>query len=172
MTYEQKDIAGFEGKYAIDTDGNVWSYRSKKYLKPRYTQKGYARVHLGLNTDYYVHRLVAKAFIPNPDELPFINHKDENKLNNKVENLEWCTQKYNDNYGTKRKRLSNAQKKKKPVIMYDKETQEKIAEFSSLAEASRVMNADYSNIRVACNSNFKRKCAGYLWKFKEERKGE
>lgn len=110
MGYEQKDIIGFEGRYAINTDGCVWSYKSKKYLKPRYTQKGYARVHLGLNTDYYVHRLVAETFIPNPDNLPFVNHKDENKRNNKAVNLEWCKQIYNDTYGTRGERISKSLK--------------------------------------------------------------
>lgn len=110
MEIMNKDIPRFEGKYAIYSNGSVWSYRSKKFLKPRYTAKGYARVHLGLDTDYYVHRLVAEAFIPNPDNLPEVNHKDEDKVNNDVSNLEWCKQIYNDNYGTRGKRISKGLK--------------------------------------------------------------
>ena len=79
-----KDIVGYEGKYIICSDGTVWSCKSKKFLKPRYTKTGYARVHLGYNTDYYIHKLVAEAFIPNPHNYKCINHKDENKKNNNI----------------------------------------------------------------------------------------
>lgn len=70
---------------------------------------GYADIQLTKNkkiTWFRLHRLVAEAFIPNPDSLPLVNHKDENPLNNKVSNLEWCTYKHNNNYGTRNKRIS------------------------------------------------------------------
>lgn len=90
--------------------------RGKEYFKKQWIDKdGYYRVTLyrnGVSKNIPVHRLVAKAFIPNPDNLPEVNHKDENKLNDKLENLEWCTQKYNANYGTANERRSLKHKKK------------------------------------------------------------
>lgn len=114
------DIEGYEGLYAITEDGNVWSYRRNKFLIAKMSNCGYMRVVLSKNnvtTNYSVHRLVAKAYIPNPNNYPCVNHKDENKLNNCVENLEWCTHKYNRNYGTlpeklKGRKFSEATKQK------------------------------------------------------------
>lgn len=103
---EWKDIEGYEGLYQV-SEGEVKSLNYNKTKKERVLKKsivgGYYTVNLhkdGVMKTYYVHKLVAEAFIPNPDNLPCINHKDENKLNNSVSNLEWCTVKYNTNYGT------------------------------------------------------------------------
>ena len=85
-----KDIKDYEGLYAITEDGRIWSYRSNRFLKP-YVRKGYLRVKLyinGVEKDFSIHRLVAFAYLPNPDNLPEVNHKDENKQNNCVDNLE------------------------------------------------------------------------------------
>ena len=89
--------------YAITDDGKVWSFKSNKFLKQKIDKYGYACVSLrrnGKNWTVTVHRLVAEAFIPNPDNKPTVNHKDENKLNNSVTNLEWMTVNENNNYGT------------------------------------------------------------------------
>lgn len=97
------DIKGYEGLYAVTKDGQIWSYRSNKFLSSHISNSGYMRVHLSKNNvgkNYSVHRLVAEAFISNPKNYPCVNHKDENKLNNNVDNLEWCTNQYNLNYGT------------------------------------------------------------------------
>lgn len=94
----KKDIKNFEGRYEIRSNGEVYSHISHKVLKPRLTKTGYHRVHLGANTDYYIHRLVAEAFIPNPNHYTSINHKDEDKANNDMSNLEWCDVRYNNNY--------------------------------------------------------------------------
>lgn len=91
-----KPIKGWEGLYTISTDGKVFSIRSNKYLKPRLSLDGYERVVLcdgPIRREYRVHRLVAETFLDNPDNLPQINHKDFNTLNNYLSNLEWC-----DNY--------------------------------------------------------------------------
>ena len=110
-----KDVKGYEGLYKISNFGRVWSIRRKLFLKP--VDKPYLRVRLysidGTNKMFSVHRLVAEAFIPNPDNLPCINHKDENKMNNCIDNLEWCTAKYNSNYGTAKQRWGEKQKGKK-----------------------------------------------------------
>ena len=115
---EWKSIPGYEGLYEVSSYGRVKSlerYKSnnggiqlikEKILKPHNTKKGYLTVQFS-NKIFKVHRLVAEAFIPNPDNLPMVNHKDEDKTNNNVDNLEWCTAKYNSNYGTAIERMIN-----------------------------------------------------------------
>lgn len=98
-----KDIKGFENLYAITEDGKVWSYYSKKFLQPSIGKNGYYKVTLVKEKHKYtkmIHRLVAETFIPNPEQLPIINHKDEDKTNNTINNLEWCSYQYNSNYGS------------------------------------------------------------------------
>ena len=105
-----KEINGYEGYYLISNQGDVKSVKRNKILKCAIVC-GYKCVNLyanGKNKMHKVHRLVAEAFIPNPNNLPQVNHKDENKLNNCVENLEWCDSKYNNAYGTKGKRISES----------------------------------------------------------------
>lgn len=88
--------------YLVYEDGRIWSNKTNKFLKPRPLLNGYLFVQL-FNEDGFknmlIHRLVASAYIPNPNGFPQVNHKDENKANNNVDNLEWCTAKYNMNYG-------------------------------------------------------------------------
>lgn len=110
-----KDIKGYEGLYQVSNYGRVKSlnYRrtgKEQLMKPTLQNKGYFWVMLYKpNKLYLIHRLVAKAFIPNPDNLPCVNHKDENPTNNHVDNLEWCTYGYNINYGTRNKRARETQ---------------------------------------------------------------
>ena len=107
-----------------------------------------------------IHRLVAKAFIPNPDSLPCVNHKDENKLNNKVENLEWCTPLYNTNYGTGKAR--KGQKCWVAVIATDEDGSER--RFSSIREAEEKTGVNHSNI-VACCRGRPRSAGCYKWRY-------
>lgn len=117
-----RDIKGYEGYYqvsnfgrvksldrvAIYSDGRIFKYNGRQ-LKTT-LNKGYVHVKLSKHSDvktFKIHRLVAEAFIPNPLNLPQVNHKDENKTNNNVDNLEWCTGKYNMNYGTVAQRIKN-----------------------------------------------------------------
>ena len=109
-----KDIPGYEGLYQVSNFGNIKSLNWKNmgkaknmYLKPHC--HGYLQIELfnnGVKKTYMVHRLVAQSFIDNPGGYPFVNHKDENKTNNCAWNLEWCTAKYNSNYGTLPQRIS------------------------------------------------------------------
>lgn len=116
-----KNIEFFE-QYSVSNFGNVRNNMTGKILKPRKHTNGYTRVTLCKDKkhyDRYIHRLVAQAFIPNPNNLPEINHIDENKSNNFVENLEWCDRIYQVNYGTFKKRMIETQrmssKQSKPV---------------------------------------------------------
>lgn len=114
MIEEWRAVPGYEGLYEVSDQGRVRSIdrydsigrlRKKRYIKLSLNSSGYFLVGLskrGNVTIYLVHRLVAQTFIPNPLGLPQVNHKDENKLNNIVDNLEWCDRKYNNNYGTAR----------------------------------------------------------------------
>jgi hypothetical protein len=92
------DISGYEGIYAITSCGRVWSYRKQKFLKGAGNPK-YLYVELGHGNKKYIHRLVAEAYLPNPENLPCVNHKDENPQNNSINNLEWCSYQYNNIYG-------------------------------------------------------------------------
>ena len=108
-----KDIPNFENLYAATEDGRIWSYYKNRFLKPSKSKNGYLKVLLTKEKQRYnclIHRLIALTFIDNPNNLPVVNHKDENPLNNNVNNLEWCTYKYNSNYGTLPQRLSERMK--------------------------------------------------------------
>lgn len=159
-----KDIPGYEGIYQVNQFGQVRSLNynhtgQKKRLKPRKT-RGYLRVALCKNgkvKNYRIHRLVAEAFLPNPNNLPCINHIDENKENNCLSNLEWCSYEYNINYGTRNEKAGESQSKKIMCV----ETGEI---FKGTREASRRTGIAQSNISQSCNG--KRKTAGgYHWGF-------
>ena len=110
-----------------------------------------------------MHRLVAQAFIPNPDNLPEVNHRDEDKTNNCVENLEWCSHLYNMRFGTAIKR--GAEKQSTPVLQIDKDTNEVIAEYPSTAEAGRQLKIWQGNISNCCRGRYKT-TGGYKFVYK------
>lgn len=150
-----RPVVGYEN-YEVSSLGRVRSlgldkYHKGKILKPWFSNKGYPLVDLyksNKKEHCLVHRLVAIAFIPNPNNLPFINHKDENPKNNRVENLEWCTPKYNSNYGTAIER--QRQKLIKAVICTYLKTGKKI-KYPSLTEAEKVTGVNRSSIWKCCN---------------------
>ena len=160
------DIEGYEGLYQISNKGHVKSLKcgKERILKPGWNAGGYLKVHLFKNAaaqDRLVHRLVAEAFIPNPENKPQVNHKDENKLNNCVNNLEWSTAKENSNYGSRNERLS------RKILQYSK-SGEFIREWPGALEVERELNINHSNIAACCKC--KRNFAGdYRWRYKEER---
>ena len=144
---EWRPIDGFP-LYYISPCGQVLSLKQSKprILRPVVNTDGYKAVGLtrgdGLHTTAKIHRLVAGAYIPNPYKFPCVNHKDENKQNNNVTNLEWCSHKYNNSYGTKPMRISqkmtNNPKISTPVGAYN-QYGELIAIFPSAMEAARVL---------------------------------
>lgn len=155
---EWRPIVGYTN-YEVSSLGRVRSlgidkYHPSKILKPWFSNKGYPLVDLHLNgkrIHKLVSRLVGEAFIPNPKNLPFINHKDENPKNNRVDNLEWCDAKYNANYGTAIER--QRQKVIKAVICTYLKTGEKI-KYPSLTEAEKVTGVNRSKIWGCCNGVF------------------
>lgn len=141
-----RDIRDFEGKYAITEDGKIWSYRRNKFLKPNIRSDGYLAVFLsdkGSTKWFTIHQLVARTYIPNPDSLPCVNHKDENPANNSVDNLEWCTYKYNNNYGNHNRNCGKAHGRKVYCIELDKT-------FDSCADAARYFNLSSTYIWYKC----------------------
>lgn len=113
-----KPIPGYEGRYSVSDDGRVFSHISNRELKPKIDRYGYKAVALskgGKMRHLTVHRIVAITFIPNPLSKKCVNHINEIKTDNRLENLEWVTVKENDNHGTRNSRMSNT-KSKKPVM--------------------------------------------------------
>lgn len=159
-----RDIKNFEGKYAITEDGRVWSYRSKKYLKPLVDKDGYLFVHLwdkGSHT-YKIHRLVADAYIPNPTNLPQVNHKDEDKTNNSVSNLEWCNHTYNMRYGTRAERQSATLRSKATGRAVYCVELNKV--FHSIKEGALSINVNRSCI-WSCVNGYQHSAGGYHWRY-------
>lgn len=179
-----KPVVGWEGLYEVSNTGRVRSLdrqgvnekghgkRNGKVLAPNYTKFGYIRVGLSINgkkTSYMVHRLVAEAFIPNPENLPFINHKDEIRNNNNAENLEWCTRLYNMRYGNCREKIRashiNNPKLSKQVVKCDLKGNP-IQIYPSMAEAARKNGLSQGRISNCCLK--RKKCVthgGFKWKF-------
>ena len=175
---EWRDIVGYEGLYQVSNLGRIKSLRNnknnprEKILKLKLVKNGYYIIFLYKNGKpkwYYVHRLVAIAFIPNPYNLPQVNHIDENKTNNCVENLEWCNQKYNVNYGTcierRIKKLKNRKDLSKPILQFDLEGK-LINEYPSINEVERQTGFKNPNI-CKCLKGKTKTCGGFLWKYKE-----
>ena len=179
LNEEFRDVPNYEGLYQISNYGRVktlqrevkntnYSYRivKEKILRESQCVNYYYYVILYKNQiprPFRIHRLVAEVFISNPNKLPQVNHKDENKTNNRVDNLEWCSHKYNMNYGTSIKRTSEKHKKK--VVQYNKQN-EIVEEYNSLKEAEIKIGIDSSSIMRCCQGK-QGTCGGYIWKYKE-----
>lgn len=183
-----RDVYGYEGFYQVSNCGNVRSLsrtvqrlnNSDLTLRGRVcsqtlSDKGYLTV--GLCRDnrikrVYVHKLVAIAFVDNPNNLTEINHIDENPLNNRVENLEWCTHKQNMNHGTVKRRISdkllNREDHSIPVSQYTSDG-DLVAEYPSMTEAARMNDYNESAISRACCGKG-RIYKGFIWKYTYERK--
>lgn len=176
--------------YMISNKGRV---KSLKYGKERIMKQGkhkdnYCYIMLykeGKGKKYLVHRLVTQAFISNPQNLPCVNHKDENPQNNHISNLEWCSYTYNINYGTRNekvgKALSIAHKGRKltqehitnhsssvriSIVQYDLDNK-LIGIWESVKQASEILGIDRSNITKCCKGKYKT-CNGYKWKYLQD----
>ena len=187
---EWKPIMGYEGLYEISSLGRVRSLPRQGtkggIIRPSLSSSGYLQTHLtknGKEKTFQVHRLVAIHFIENENNLPEVNHKDEDKTNNCVWNLEFCTRKYNENYGTKRERCVKnhnykessiksalhhdykevGRKLSKPIIQKDMEGNE-IRRWPSNQEIRRTLNYACGSISMACNGK-KPSAYGYIWEF-------
>ena len=160
-----KDIEGYEDLYQVSNLGNVKSLnykgiRREKILKPYKNRNGYLLVSLCKNSvikHFTIHRLVADAFIENRNNYGDINHIDECKTNNNVNNLEWCTRKYNINYGSGIKRRSEKHKK----AIYCLET-DKI--YASIKECAKELNLLRNNISDVLNGRY-RQAKGYTFRY-------
>ena len=178
-----KDIEGYEGLYQVSNLGNVKSLvdsngvAREKILKPIIASNWYLKVDLCKNKTkkrFLVHRLVAKAFIENTNNYPCVNHKDESRINNVVENLEWCTYKYNSNYGNRNERASksiskantNNPKLSKSVGAY--KDGKLVMTFPSTREARR-NGYNHGSVAACCRNCYLREgnniYKGYIWKY-------
>ena len=179
-----KDIVGYEGLYQVSNLGNVKSLNfnhtgKEKIMKQIKHHTGYIIIGLvknGIKKQHMVHKLVINAFNQNKDNVKFmpyenfndisfnnldVNHKDENKENNKLSNLEYCTRLYNTNYGTRGKRISK--NGSKPVNQYDLDGNF-IKRWNSLSEISKELNITSGNISMCCTGKYKT-THGYKWKY-------
>lgn len=192
-----KDIKDYEGLYQVSTFGRVkslpktyidsmgrHSQRKEKLMSLRISSRtGYPTVNLSkcnMTKTHSVHRLVAEAFIPNPKNLPCINHKDESRDNNRVENLEWCTYQYNNTYGTAIERRNESLRRyfdthevighegKSSHIIQFSLSGDIIREFRSIDEAERELKLGKSSgVSACCNKKLKT-AYGFVWRFKGE----
>ena len=158
-----KDVVGYEGLYQVTSCGKIWSHQSEKFLKPLKRKDSYLQVGLhkdGEKKTYLVHRLVQEAYLPNPNNLPCVNHKDENRENNALPNLEWCTHEYNINYGSRNKRI--AKSLSKPVFC-----EELNITFESANAAARELGLNSGNITKCCKGKLKT-TGGYCFRYANE----
>ena len=171
-----KDIKDYPN-YMVSNLGRVKNLNYNKtgreqLMTPQESAFGYMRIKLCKNGKIKtigIHRLVSEAFIPNPNNYPQVNHKNEDKTNNCVWNLEWCDANYNDNYGTRNKRSAEARtngKCSKPVLQIDKDTLEVIKEWPSAHEVERQLGYSNASISQCCNGK-RNTASGYKWKYKE-----
>lgn len=144
--------------YLVSNKGRIMNGKTGRILRPADNGYGYEQVILckdGKKMHKHVHRLVAQAFIDNPNDLETVNHIDENKHNNCVENLEWMSNGDNNRYS-----------KSKPVEQYDLESGELLATYPSTRAVERLMGFNQSAISKACNGQYKQ-MYGYIWKYQD-----
>ena len=162
MGVELRDIPCYP-HYKASSDGRIWSVRKQQFMKPLNHPGGYHRVNLWENqkkSQEYIHRLVAMAFIPNPNGLPEVNHKDECKTNNAASNLEWCNASYNMAYGTGTSRRA----KSKGIGVTNLDTG---VTYGSIYEASKATGVSKCTIGL-CLRGKRKTSGGYHWTYAEE----
>lgn len=160
-----KDISGYEGLYQVTEDGQVWSIRRKIFLKQQTDKDGYKCVNLykdGTYKKFFVHRLVAMAFVPNPDDKLTVNHLDERKDNNHYTNLAWATMKEQNSHGTRSKRVAEANQRPVRCI-------ETGVVYPSIKAAAEATGSWPPSISKVCQ---KKSCThkGYHWEYVKDEK--
>lgn len=164
-----KDIKGWENLYKVSNYGNVYSCKSNIILKPT-DKNGYLAVKLQnhkVKKTITIHRLVASAFIPNPNNKKEVNHIDCNKKNNCVSNLEWCTRQENHYHkclNGLNKTEQAVEKNKKPIILLNNNKR-----YGSMMDACRELGLDVSNVSNVCNHKLSH-TKGYIFRFESEEK--
>lgn len=155
-----KDIKGYEGLYAVTSCGKVWSHRNNKFLKSLTHNNGYLKVNLYDTSrkchTHMLHRLVAETYLLNPGNLPQINHKDENKHNNCLTNLEFCSAAYNVNYGTHIQRAAESHSRAIYCV-------ELGLHYKSTTEAAKLLKISKGNICSVLKGN-RKTAGGYHWR--------
>ena len=149
-----KDVVGYEGLYAVTSCGKIWSYKRKKFLKPWTDNDGYLRVNLykeGKIKHYKIHRLVAEAYLPNPNNLPEVDHIDNDKTHNYLNNLQWIT--HRDNV---RKSCN------KPILQFDLN-----GNFVKEWECASDVGKEVSSTICNCLKGRYKTAYGYKWVYKE-----
>lgn len=159
-----REIPGTNGRYTASDDGKIYGHSGKE-LNTHEDRWGYLTVGIRypgsrMKRRRFVHRLVALAFIPNPRNLPQINHKDEDKKNNRIDNLEWCTNEYNQRYGTKTRR--SVASRRIQIAQLD-DSMNIVHVYASAYDAARSIGTTQSNIWIAVN-NRREKAKGYRWR--------
>ena len=162
MSEVWKPVVGFEKYYSVSSNGVVMSKRSGKPRKPVFCKNnGYLMVVLsgdnGFKSTKTVHRIVAEAFLKHTPEQTCINHKNECKTDNRLENLEWCTKRYNNTYKNKDQRCC------KPVVQIDETTGEE-TRWKSARAAYEAGIAEYKNISACCRG-LRPRAGGFKWRF-------
>ncbi len=162
-----KPIKGYEGIYEISNYGNCRRV-GKRNIKPKIEKNGYVRYHLSKNNKpitILAHRAVAMAFIDNPNGYNTVNHIDENKSNNRMDNLEWCDMHYQNTYGVGAVRRDKA--KEKPVLQFTK-SGEFIKRFDSATQAANELGLNKASIGLVCMRKRRYKSTGgFIFRFEE-----
>ena len=166
-----RDIKGFEGLYQISNFGNVKSLKRNIILKPSSNGKGYLHIILYKNRKSKVsriHRLVAQAFIPNPENKPQVNHIDGNKRNNNVNNLEWVTNSENQKHAFRlhlQTNVGNNNPRVRKINQYDLDGNF-IKTWNSIYDITKELNINRSSIWRCCTGKYK-KSHNYIWRYTE-----
>ena len=159
-----KDIPGFEGYYKVSNTGELLGVKTRKLLKTWTNNSGYKMATLylnGIKKNVLVHRCVAEAFVPNPNNHPQVNHIDEVKSNCNAANLEWCDVSYNNCYGGRMERYGVT--RGRPVAQYNQEGT-LVFEYPGVHQAARETGINRWNIRNACLGIHKT-AGGFIWKY-------